>query len=177
MPHIEIELRAVVSLEKLEEVRCFLEGKKTRSRQDNKTSYFFVIPENILKIVNQNNKAFIVFKEWDETKSVLHELNIPIAYEDTEKALHIFHTLWLQSNKVEQIRTNYFYKWAEIALKYTKDRWYHIEVDVSTNDSEKIDFCKNKAREICQELWIQPLNENQIQEKINEINKRHWFYG
>ena len=171
---IEIELRGTLWQQEYRKLKRYLDKESESCQNDDKTSYFFVTENKVLKVVEQGSSWFLVLKKWDETNSVLEELQVTVQNDYISDMLDmLMHLGYTKINKVQQKRTNYSYKWAEISLKYTKDWWYHFEIESTTDKIEEADSIKKKLLIICSSLNIIPMTPTQIKEKILEINAKH----
>jgi len=179
---IEVELRGMLTSDEFKRVQKYLESKSTSCQADNKTTYFFVTHGVILKVTDEysNNKAKITIKAGDETISILKEYEIGIPRSSVEDAVFLFKSLgYSKINHIKQVRINYSYKFAEIALKHTPDWGFHFEIEAvieAVTDAEaKANRLKQKLYQLCDELDIVPMTPKQIKEKIEDINKSHSF--
>lgn len=175
---IEIELRSLMEESEYHRLKDTLSEKGEDLGQDNKDVYFFLLPDKIVKAVNNESKgtAEIVMKlnRLGRGSSDFEELEIEISPEDFEKAVKLFSNLdFNQKQRSYQKRRNYIYKGVEIALKHTDSWGYHAELEIVVNDEGKQKQAENKIRKVAKELGIEIMTEKEIAEFAKKIDKNY----
>lgn len=169
LPKIEIEFRSIINRPQYRKIEAFLQKNAKDLGKDNKDVYFFIMPEKLLKVVNNisQRNAEVVLKLGKIGKgSDFEELRIPIKQADINDAVKIFSYLTVAKNIMHsfQKRHNYRYKDVEIALKYS-DVWdYHIELEINVNNKNKKEAAEKKIKEVANELGIKLMNDKELSE-------------
>jgi len=132
--NIEIEFRARFNADKYKELKKLLDARAKNLGEDDKDVYFFIFPDKLLKVVNNVSKknAGIVLKLNKIGKgSAFEEIVVPIEQKYITEAVRIFTKMKLTDNSMRsfQKRQNYFYKGAELALKYSDVWGHHLELE------------------------------------------------
>lgn len=176
--NIEVELRGVLTKDKYKKIIAYLKTVADNEEVDDKISYFFVIRGGILKISDEEfkNKAKISYKQGGESKSILEEYEIPIAREDVQKTIKVFKDLGFTNvNTVQQKRINFKYKGAEISIKDTPDYGPHFEIEMIAKNQEDAKLKRKVLFEICKDLDLKTLSQQEIKDLIISINTKHGF--
>ena len=172
---IEVEIRGIITKEEFDKAKVFLDQKSSSKVEDNRETYFFIVPNLNLKVANakSNGTAKIALKTGSESQIANEELEISIKPEDTETAIKIFNHLGFDKYKrSDQIRTNYIYKELEIALKWSQDWSYHFEMEFVTDDNSKVEELKKQLHVIASEIGLTPMTESQLEDYITNLRKK-----
>ncbi len=166
--NIEIEHRTRFDEEKYNELQKFLDASAKDLGQDDKDVYFFLFPDKLVKTVNNVSKktAKIALKLNKIGKgSDFEEIEIPIHQEDFNNATKLFITLEMgEYMHSYQKRHNYLYKDVELALKWSGDWGYHLELEVVVNDVTKKEDAEKKIFAIADELGVKIMTDQELLE-------------
>jgi len=132
---IEIEFRALLTKDKYDNLKDFLNTNSKNLGEDNKDVYFFILPDKLVKIVNNISKK----------SEILTLLNF------TDNIMHFY-----------QKRHNYLYKGVEIALKYSDIWGYHAELEIVIDDKSKKSKAESKIKKIANELNIKLMSNKKL---------------
>lgn len=165
---IEVELRSMFDEGKYKEIGDFLNVKAKDLGEDDKDVYFFILPDKLVKVVNNVSKknAKIVLKLNKIGKgSDFEEIEIPINQEYIEKAVKLFTGLgFAEIQHAYQKRHNYSYKGVELALKYS-DAWgYHLELEKIVGDKNDVSEAENQIRNVASEFGIHVMTDKELAE-------------
>lgn len=110
--------------------------------EDDKDTYFFLLPEKITKVVNnvskKTSKIVIKLNRIGRGTSDFEEIEIPINPLDFDKAVKLFSALpFDQIQNSYQKRHNYLLNGVEVALKWTDSWEYHMELEIVVDDASK----------------------------------------
>lgn len=177
---IEIELRSVFGKAKYNQLKSFLDKKADYLGPDDKEVYFFLLPDKIVKVVNNISKgsAKIVIKlnRIGRGTSDFEEIEILITLSDFEKAVNLFSALpFDQVESSYQKRYNYSYKGVELALKWSNTWGYHLELEIVVDDKAKKEKAEVVIRGIAEELGVEIMTEEELSvfaKKIDENYKK-----
>ncbi len=169
MPKIEIEFRSIIDKSRYNELKKFLARNAKDLGEDNKDVAFFIIPDKLLKVVNNISKksAEIVFKANKiGNGSSFKETHIFINQNDIDKAIEIFKVLGITDNIMcsFQKRHNYLYKSVEIALKYSGHWGYHLELEIMINNLKDKIKAEEKIKKVADELGIHLMTDKELKE-------------
>ena len=125
MPQIEIEYRSMINKKKNDELLNFLNANAEKDLgEDDKTTYFFILPDKLLKVVNNISKrsAKLVLKlNKIGNGSNFEEIEIPISQSDVEKSTKMFELLgFTDVQKSFQKRHNFIYSGVNLPLNTAK---------------------------------------------------------
>lgn len=164
--NIEIEFRSRFDVKKYKELKKFLDVNAKDLGEDDKDVYFFLLPDKLLKTVNNVSKktAKIVLKLTKIGKgSDFEEIEVPINQSDFEKTSKIFTALHLCDNMHSfQKRHNYLYKGVELALKWSGPWGYHLELEVVIHDKNKKQFAEKKIFSVAKELGVKIMSDKEL---------------
>ena len=177
MGHIEVEFRSLVSKEKLKELEIFLKGSAENLGQDNKKTYFFILPDRFLKVVNNTSQksAKIVLKLNKMGRGCnFEEVEIPISQKDVTKSIKLFESLGIgPAHFFDQRRHNYLYNGIEIALKKSELWGYHVELEIVIADQKDKAKAENKIRKLAKELGIKLMTEREIAKFVGQLEENY----
>lgn len=164
---IEIEFRSIFNKEKYDMLEKFLNENTEDLGADDKDVYFFIMPDKLLKVVDNVSKgnAKIVTKLNKIGKGdSFEEIEISIDRKDVEKAVNMFKSLNLTDNIMHsfQQRHNYLYKGVELALKYSDEWSYHLEMEIVVDDPNKETDAKKKLYDVAKELDVHIMTNEEL---------------
>lgn len=175
---IEIELRSVFGKKRYDQLKNYLDKNADYLCRDEKDVYFFLLPDKIAKVVNNISKktAKIVVKlnRIGRGTSDFEEIEIPISPAYFEKAVKLFSSLpFDQIQNSYQKRHNYMYEGVELALKWTRQWGYHLELEIVVDDKSKKDEAEAKIREIAKKLGVRILTEEELVKLTKKIDENY----
>ncbi len=178
IPKIEIEFRSIFDETQYKKIQEFLNKNAKDLGEDNKDVYFFLLPDKIVKAVNnvseKTAKIVIKLNRLGRGSSDFEEIEISINPSDFDKAVKLFSSLpFDQIQNTYQKRHNYEYKGVELALKYTESWGYHIELEVIVEDKSKKEEAERKIKEVAKELGIRVMSEQEITDFAKKIDERY----
>lgn len=174
---IEVELRSMFDEGKYKEIENFLNAKAEDLGEDDKDVYFFILPDKLVKVVNNVSKknAKIVLKLNKIGKgSDFEEIEIPINQEYIEKAVNLFTGLGF--NEVQhayQKRHNYRYREIELALKYSNAWGYHLELEKIVGNKNDIPKAENQMRNVASEFGIRIMTDKELTEFTKKKDREY----
>lgn len=182
MKRIEVEFRSLVHRSKLEELEKTLMTRAEDLGENNKTTHFFILPDRILKLVDNESKggAKLVLKlsELGNGNS-FEEIEVPIVKESIEGMVKIFQALGFgRIIKSRQLRHDYSFQGVEISLKHSDEWSYHVELEIMIDDPAQEPAAEEKIRQVAKELdltlmtneEVRALASKIINEKVPETN-------
>jgi adenylate cyclase class IV len=174
MTHIEIEFRSTITKEKFDWLNDFLSSNGQDLGRDDKETMFYVMPDNFFKVVNETSKkqAKIVLKSGHIGSShALKEWEIKISPSDFETTVELFSYLLSDSKKIRshQTRHNYLYQGVEIAVKYSEEWQYHVEMEIIINDNKEKTSGEEKIKKLAQELGIKLMTNEEVKNFAKKI--------
>lgn len=176
---IEVEMRAIFNKEKYDQLKSFLDINAKDLGEDDKDTFVYLLPDKIIKAVNNvsHKTAKIVLKLNQITKaSAIEEIEIPINPSDFQNAAKLFSSLpFDQSMNFYQKRHNYIFNGVEIALKYSEDWGYHMELEVLVTDWIKQGVAEEKIHKIAKQLGVKIMTEQDTAEFVDNFNKIHHY--
>lgn len=175
---IEIEFRSIFNKNRYKELKKFLDEKAKNLGQDDKDVFFFIMPDKLLKVVNNisKKKAEIVLKMNKIGRgSNFEEITIPISQRDFDSAVRIFTRLNITNNIMHsfQRRRNYFYKSVEIALKYSNVWGYHLELEKVVNSLGQKQAAEKAIRKIAKELGVHLMTDRELTDFTQKAEKQY----
>lgn len=171
--NIEVEFRSRFDKKKYDELLKFLTKEAKDLGADDKRVWFFVMPDQLLKVTHNISKktAKVTLKL---TKigygSSFEEIEFPIDPKDVEKAVTVFTAIghdYLVEPTI--LRRDFEYKGVELALKYSKTWGYHLELEVLVNAIEHQQSAETKIKEVAAELNIEIMSEKELREFTGNI--------
>lgn len=175
---IEIEYRARFNEQKYNELKKFLNSEAKNLGKDDKDVYFFIMPNKLLKVVNNISKgnAEIVLKLNKIGKgNDFEEITIPIKYEYVDKAVRLFTKINFTDNIMHsfQKRHNYFYRGVELALKHSDIWGYHLELEKVIKDRNKKSEAEKLLQEIAKELDVKLMTNEELREFTQKAEENY----
>ncbi len=177
MPNIELEYRALVNEAEYHKLIAFLDGNATDLGEDDKNVFFFILPGKLLKVVdNQStNSAKIVLKlNRIGQGSDFEEIEIPIDPDQVEKSVHMFKSLgFTEVQQSFQKRHNYKFKGVELAVKYSENWQYHVELEILLSDREQQAEAEKRIHAVAAELGLKIMTDDELKELTAKIDAEH----
>ncbi|MEV4561252.1 hypothetical protein AB0K51_30280 [Kitasatospora sp. NPDC049285] len=169
---IEIEMRARFDKTTHDALVERLASEGEDLGQDNKLIHFFVLPNQLLKITDNQSAgtAKITLKDSKIGQgAAFGETEFPIAQEDVAKAVQLFGALGFEDTRHEafNFRRNFQFRGVEIAVKWS-DAWgYHAEFERLLPDDAS-DAARDEAAaeiiDVAAELGIRLMSEQELAE-------------
>lgn len=175
----EYEERAFLTEEQFLFVKSKLDTIATNKEVDNKTSYFFVLPDENLSIASSASKSVIKYKAGQlGLGNGFEELEIPIPHESIQDSIQLFSALLkIKPQFSEQFRINYgLDNNIEVALKYTQTWGFHLEIEKTYEHTANLDDEKQKAKQELNEIAAQ-LKISFIDDEVMHTSKKAWAEG
>jgi len=175
----EYEERAFLTEDQFLSVKEQLEQLATSRQIDNKTSYFFVLPDVNVSIASSAKKTVIKYKGGQlGLGNGFEEIEIPIASTSLNDAVKMLTTLLkVEPMLSEQFRINYQLPGdIEVALKYTQTWGFHMEVEKTYEHSSDLDTEKQQAKKALDDL-AQKLDISYIDDQTMDASKKAWAAG
>lgn len=175
----EYEERAFLTEEQFLFVKEKLDTIATSKEVDNKTSYFFVLPDINLSIASSTAKTVIKYKGGQlGLGNGFEELEVPIPRESLQNSIKLFSTLLkIEPQFSEQFRINYdLSNNIEVALKYTQTWGFHLEIEKTYEHTTDLDQEKQKAKQELDEVATQ-LKISFIDDELMHTSKKAWAAG
>ena len=94
----------------------------------------------------------------------MQEWEIYFDPKDFEKAVDLFNHLGLpaKTTKDFQERHNYVYNGVEIAVKFSEQWQYHVEMEIVVDDMQKKIEAKEKIKAVADELGIKLMTDEEV---------------
>lgn len=173
---IEIEFRSIFSKKKYNQLKSFLDKNAEDLGLDNKNVFFFIMPEKLLKVTNNESKdsaKFTLKLNKIGKGSDFKELEVPIEREDVNKTVKIFKKLGFDEvQESYQKRHNYGYKGVEIALKWSETWTYHIELEILIEDKKKKEMAEKRIKEVADELNVNLMTDEELKSFTEKVDKK-----
>ena len=173
---IEIEFRARFGEQTYRKLRKFLSAHAEDLGEDNRDAYFFLLPDRMLKVAHDVSKkeARIVLKLNKIGRgSDFEEIEVPIAEKYFERAAELLRALGFGAMRSYQKRHNYRYKGVEIALKYSDNWGYHLELEVMISNLKQKCAAEQKIRHVAAELGVRLMTEEELQKFTWRAEEKH----
>lgn len=162
---IEVEKKAIVTEEELEQVRTMLleMGAEDLGKNDTE-SYFYLADDYQLKIQARLSKgdAKIAWKSGGfNGAAAREEIELPFPVENHEDAQKLIDRLVPELKKVrtEQKRHDYKLGKIELALKWSSQWKFHIELDTEVQADEEVVAAVQSLQDLAKELGIHLMTE------------------
>jgi adenylate cyclase class IV len=175
---IEIEYRARFNKTKFEKIKKSLSRIARDLGKDDKDVYFFIFSDKLLKVTNNISKktAKITLKLNKIGKgSDFEEIEIPINQKDINGAVKLFSQIGSHESVIRsyQQRHNYLYKGVEIALKYSKNWGYHLELEVVIINKKKRQAAERLIFTVAKELDVKLMTEEELVSFVEKIEIKY----
>ncbi|WP_042419685.1 hypothetical protein [Streptacidiphilus anmyonensis] len=167
---VEIEMRARFDKETHDQLVALLMEKAEDLGQDDKHIYFFVLPDQLLKVTDNKSAgtAKITLKNSKIGQgSAFGETEFPIAQQDVAAAVEVFNALGFQEAMHEafNFRRNFNFKGIEIAVKWSEAWGYHAEFErLLTDDATAAakDEAVAEITDVADELGVTLMTEDEL---------------
>jgi len=177
MAQIEIEYRALLTEDAYNALAKKLDGEAKDLGEDDKDVFFFIFPDKLLKVVNNMSakSAKIVLKlNKIGVGSDFEEIEIPISQSDVDKSVRAFKAMgFTEVQQSFQKRHNYIYKDVELALKYSDNWGYHIELELLVDNVAKKDDADKQIYAVANELGLKIMTDEELAEFTKKIDAQH----
>ncbi len=174
MQNIELEYRALVSKDEHATLLEFLRVRGKDLGEDDKNVFFFILPDKLLKVVDNKSKntAKIVLKlNKIGFGSDFEEIEISIDPSDVEKSVGVFKALnFIEVQESFQKRHNFEYKGVEIAVKYSDEWGYHVELEILLSDRSRMSEAEKQIHAVAEELALKIMSDEELREFTAKIN-------
>lgn len=175
---IEIEFRSMFDEEEYDRLKKLLDDNAENLGADDKDVHFFIFPDKLLKVTNNISKknAKISLKLNRIGKgTAFEEIEFPVSRNEVDKAAEMFTKLGVAESIMHsfQKRNNYLYKGVELALKFSPEWQYHLELELVVDDENKRHEAEHKIREIAKELGVQLMTEEELSEFVGRVEEEH----
>lgn len=179
MANIELEYRALLTKNEYKHLLDFLNNYTKDLGEDDKNVFFFILPDKLLKVVDNVSKksAKLVLKlNKIGVGSDFEEIEIPINPQEVSKAVEMFKILGF--NEIQesfQKRHNYLYKGVELALKYSNNWGYHVELEILLDNKAQINIgnARNRIFKVAKNLDLKLMTDNELKVFTSKIDKAH----
>jgi adenylate cyclase class IV len=166
----EIEMRARFDQATHDRLIAFLHAHGEDLGQDDKHIYFYVLPDQLLKVVD--NIAAVTAKISLKGNKIgrgaaFPELEIPIQRGDAARAVQLFNALGLEETMHDAFnqRHNFRYQGVEIAVKWSEAWGHHAEFEVlldgQPNEVQHAEAA-GLIRRVAGELGVELMSEDQL---------------
>lgn len=166
---IEVEKKAIVTKDELESVRKALIEMGAKDLGENNTeSYFYLQDDCQLKVQLRTSKgdAKIAWKSGGfNGAAAREEIELPFPLDSGEAAQKLVERLLPNAQKVKTIQVRHDLKLGdiEIALKWSEQWNYHIELDTEVESEADAEQAKEKLQTLADKLAIHLMTE--VEEK------------
>ncbi|MBC9724963.1 CYTH domain-containing protein [Streptomyces sp. TRM68367] len=167
---VEIEMRARFDAEAHDQLVARLEQDGTDLGCDDKHIYFYVLPDQLLKVTDNTaaGTAKITLKHSKIGQGVAFpETEFAIAREDVTAAVRVFNALGFepQMHQAFNRRHNYRFRGVEIAVKWSEAWGHHAEFEVLLDDNAS-DAARQEATDrifaVAKELGVRLMTEQEL---------------
>jgi len=171
---IEIELRAMFGKGKFISLKNYLDKNAEYLGQDDKDVYFYIFPDKLLKVTdNISNKSAKLTLKLNRIGqgTNFEEIEFPIQREYVKKAVKIFNSLRMTDNIIHsfQTRYNYRYKGVDLALKYSPEWKYHLELEILIENESQKEDAEKRIYEVAKELDVRIMTEEELKEFVKKV--------
>jgi len=166
---IEVEKRALISKEQYDALPSVLAGLgATDLGENNTSSIFYIIDGQQLKVQVMSSKktAKIAWKSggWDGSSS-RKEVELPFDYKDADSAEVLVDQLLPNAKKIPTTQLRHDYKLGElsIAVKFSENWQYHVEIDKVVESKEETSLAADEIQALADKLDIKLLTKAEEQ--------------
>ncbi len=172
--NIEVELRSLIDEKKFIELNDFLIKNGKDLGEDNKDSYFYHLPDKLIKVVNSEtkNSAKLTLKlQKIGLGDDFEEIDVNFLPKDMNNVLRILDILGYGENHLYsyQNRHNYLYKGVEFAIKYTVSWGFHCEMEIVIDNKENVPKTIKQIEEVASELGLKTMSNDESKEFMKKI--------
>ena len=175
----EYEERAFLTEEQFLSIKGTLDALATYHEVDNKTSYFFVLPDVNVSIASSPAKTVIKYKGGQlGLGNGFEEIEVPIEPNALNDSINLFSILLKTKPQIsEQFRINYTLPdGIEVALKYTQTWGFHLEAEKTYEHAESLEDVERQAKEDLDAL-AKELGISYIDDTTMDVSKKAWAAG
>lgn len=167
----EIEMRARFDEAKHIALATYLAKYGQDQGQDDKDIYFYVLPEQLVKVVHnvsRSNAKLVLKRERIGCGTAFPETEVAIAPEDVTNAVAFLDGLGLGRARhfAHNQRHNYRINDIDVALKWSEAWGYHAELEVLLDEEEPypddIQDAESRIRAVAGELGIELMSEKEL---------------
>ena len=181
MPNViyEYEERAFLTEEQFLTIEEKLDTLATHHEIDNKTSYFFVLPDVNVSIASSPAKTVIKYKGGQlGLGNGFEEIEVPIEPNALNDSINLFSILLKTKPQIsEQFRINYTLPdGIEVALKYTQTWGFHLEAEKTYEHAKSLEDVERQAKEDLDAL-ARELGISYIDDETMDVSKKSWAAG
>lgn len=177
---IEIERLSLINEEQYTEIKHKLEGIGAENVGKNNTITVFFHPEDSRVKVQKNTSkgsAKIVWKSGGSLEGISKrtEIELPINPEDFERAVELVRRFMPEASFFsprEQKRHDYRLDGVNIAVKYSDDFGYHIELDMNVGTEDSADNAMIRIERVAERIGIRLLSVDEESRFLEEIKSR-----
>ena len=106
--------------------------------------------------------------------SDFEEIEIPIDPTEVEKSLKIFKSLnFTEVQESFQKRHNFEYKGVELAVKYSDNWGYHVELEILITDRAQQNEAEKQIHSIAKELELKIMSDEELKDFTGKIDAAH----
>lgn len=177
MYNIELEYRALINEAEYRKLMAFLDANATDLGEDDKDVFFFILPDKLLKVVDNKSKktAKLVLKlNRIGQGSDFEEIEIQIDPSEVNKSVHMFKSLgFTEIQQSFQKRHNYVFKGVELAVKYSDNWRYHVELEILLTNRKKQSEAEKQIHAVAEELGLKIMTDDELKEFTAKIDAEH----
>jgi len=172
--NIEVELRSLLDEKQFISINHFLMKNGKDLGKDNKDSYFYHLPNKLIKVVKneEKNTAKLTLKlQKIGYGNDFEEIDVNFMPDDMDNVLKILDILGYGKNHLYsyQYRHNYLYKGVEFAVKYTVSWGFHCEMEIVIDNKKDIPKTLKKIKEITAELGLKVMGNDELKNFMKKI--------
>jgi len=177
MNNIEVELRSQFNRAKYEELYRLFQHQAEQLGVDDKDMHFFIYPDKLLKVVNnlakKTAKISLKLNKIGLAGNDFEEHEVFIAPEQVAETITIFKLIAGTEAEYQHTfnqRDNYNYKGVEIALKWSNNWGYHLELEKMVEIQEDVTAAEQEMQKLAEELGIRIMTQEELKELTDRID-------
>ncbi len=173
----EIEHRGILSKESYEALSKRLAKEATILGADDKEVAYYIFPDKLLKVVRNISKSTTMLSLKLNTLgsgSLFEEFEVPF-HEDSFNTLRNICDHVCAPEQViigTQKRTNYEYEGVEIALKWSEDWEYHVELEITVEEESEKETADSRIHKVADFFSIPLMTEEEVAEFSTKVRSR-----
>jgi len=174
----EIEHRAILTEEEYHALTEKLTHEAILLGIDNKDVSYYIFPDKLLKVVRNisKNTAKLSLKlnTLGESSS-FQEFEVPFPEDSFETMKSICNSISSHDQVISgtQRRTNYEYQGIEIALKWSEDWGYHVELEIMISDLSEKESADSRIIKVARSLSIPLMTDEEISNFLAEVRAKN----
>ncbi len=179
MKIIEVEFRARFDESESKRLAEYLSQNAKNLGKDDKNVYFFVLPNQLLKVAhNVSKKSAKIGLKLSKigAGSAFEEIEFDIPIEGVSNAVRLFENLDLVDGVVKiesfQQRTNYELDGVELSLKYSEHWGHHMELEIVVDDESKVKDAEQKIKALADTLELTLMTDDELLTLTNSIQQK-----